>query len=72
MTKQNTKLEKQGAQDLVQEEQKMDEEIERLEGEARELKAPASAISWDELQAGATEKLEKRERRRWIPPHMMV
>lgn len=50
----------------------MDREIERLEAERAELDAPARALTWDEIQAGAMEDLEARERRRGIVPRLIV
>jgi len=60
------------AKDLAREEREMDKEIERLEAEARELEAPARAFTWDEIRAGATEDLERRERRRGILPRLLT
>lgn len=50
----------------------MDREIGRLEAERAELDAPARALTWDEIQDGAMEDLEARERRRGIVPHLIV
>ncbi len=59
-------------ENLTQEEQAMDKEIEALEQEARELEAPARLLTWDEIKAGATEDLEKRERRRGLLPRLIT
>ncbi len=69
MTQQATKPK---AEDLVQEERKMDGEIERLEAEQRELDSPARALTWAEVEAGAVEDLEKREVRRGILPRLIT
>ncbi len=69
MTQQNTKTK---AEDLVKEERTMDGEISRLEAERGELESPARALTWEEIQAGATEDLEKREARRGVLPRMIV
>ncbi len=58
-------------EDLLEEEKKMDAEISRLEAERGELDSPARALTWDEIQAGAAEDLEKRERRRGILPTLL-
>ena len=65
-----TTKEKSKAENLVDEERKMDEEIRRLEAEARELEAPAHVLTWDEIQAG--EDLDKRERRRGVLPRLIT
>ncbi len=67
-----TTKEKPRTDQLAQEERKMDEEIERLEAEARELEVPARALTWDEIQAGAGEDLDKQERRRGILPRLII
>ncbi len=69
MTEQATKTE---AERLLEEERKMDAEVERLEAEQQELNSPARVLTWDEIQAGAAEDLEKRERRRGILPRLIV
>ncbi len=69
MTQQNTKPK---AEDLVKEERKMDAEISRLEAEQREIDSPARVLTWDEIQAGASEDLEKREIRRGIIPTLIT
>ncbi len=69
MTEQATKTK---TEDLVEEERTMDGEISRLEAEQRELDSPARVLTWDEIQAGATEDLEKREIRRGILPRLIV
>lgn len=58
--------------DLVEEEHKMDAEIQRLEAEQRELESPARIPTWEEIQAGTAEDLERRERRRGIVPRMIT
>ncbi len=50
----------------------MDREIEKLEAERAELDAPTRALTWDEIQAGAMEDLEARERRRGLLPRLIV
>jgi chromosome segregation ATPase len=67
-----TTKEKPAAERLAEEERKMDAEIERLEAEQRELASPSRALTWDEVQAGAAEDLEKRERRRAFLPRLVV
>ncbi len=69
MTEQATKTE---AERLLEEERTMDGEVSRLEAEQRELDSPARVLTWDEIQAGATEDLEKRERRRGILPRLLA
>ena len=71
MTEQGAK-QKPKAENLIEEERKMGGEIARLQAEARELDSPARALTWDEIQAGAAEDLEKRERRRGILPRLIV
>jgi hypothetical protein len=60
------------AKDLQTEEREMDAEIERLENEHRDLQSPARALTWEEVQTGATEDLERREVRRGILPRLIV
>ena len=72
MTEQATRQKGRGTEDLLKEERKMDGEIERLEAERGELEAPARALTWDEIQAGAAEDLERREQRRGILPRLIV
>ena len=59
-------------EDLAREEREMDAEIDRLEAEQRELDSPARILTWDEIQAGAAEDLEKLERRRGILPRLVT
>lgn len=66
-TKQKTK-----AENLLEEERRMDAEIQRLEAERADLESPARALRWEEVQAGAAEDLERRERRRGIVPRMIT
>ncbi len=67
MTKtEQTAEQKTEAENLAEEERKMDAEVERLEAEQRGLDSPARVLTWDEIQTGAVEELEKRERRRGI------
>lgn len=63
---------KQKTNDLVDEERQMQEEIERLEAERRELETPASLPTWQEIEAGSLEDLERRERRRGIIGRLIV
>ncbi len=70
MTQQNTKKPK--AEDLAKEERTMDGEVSRLEAEQRELDSPARVLTWGEIQSGAVEDLEKRERRRGILPRLLA
>ena len=63
---------KQGAAKLLEEERGMGAEIERLEAELRELEAPAHAFTWEELQAGVLEDMDKRERRKNVIPRLIV
>ncbi len=60
------------AENLIEEEKRMDAEIERLEAEQRELEDPARVLTWEEVQAGATGELEQRERRRAFLPRLIV
>lgn len=60
------------AKNLVEEEHKMDTEIARLEAERQELESPARIPTWEEIEAGAVEDLERRERRRGILPRLIV
>ncbi|MDP9480822.1 MAG: hypothetical protein M3R38_35025 [Actinomycetota bacterium] len=69
MTEQATKTE---AERLLEEERKMDAEVGRLEAEQRELDSPARVLTWDEIQAGATEDLTRREARRGIIPMLIT
>jgi hypothetical protein len=59
-------------ENLIEEEKKMDGEISRLEAEQAELNSPARALTWAEIEAGAVEDLEKRERRRGIVPRLIT
>lgn len=55
---------------IAEEERKVDEAIQQLEDEQRELEAPANLPSWDQIQAG--EDLDKRERRRGLLPRLIA
>ncbi|MDP9487404.1 MAG: hypothetical protein M3Q49_16745 [Actinomycetota bacterium] len=59
-------------EDLAEEEKKMDREIEKLEAEERETNSPARVLTWEEIQAGAAEDLERREARRGLLPHLLA
>ncbi len=60
------------AENLIEEEKSMDAEIEKLEAEERETNSPARALTWEEVQSGATEDLTRREARRGILPRLVV
>ncbi len=60
------------AENLIEEEKKMDGEVARLEAEQAGLDGPASALTWEEVQSGAAGELEARERRRGILPRLIV
>ncbi|MDP9479060.1 MAG: hypothetical protein M3R38_25840 [Actinomycetota bacterium] len=60
------------AENLIEEEKKMNVEIEKLEAEERETNSPARGLTWAEIEAGAAEDLEKRERRRGILPRLIT
>ncbi len=59
-------------EDLIEEEKRMDAEIEKLEAEERETNDPARVPTWNAIQAGAVVDLEKRERRRGIIPTLIT
>ncbi len=63
---------KQKAPDLLEEEKKMDREITCLEAERTDLESPARIPTWEEIQSGAAEDLEKREARRGILPRLIA
>ena len=56
---------------LLEEEREMGAEIGRLETELRELEAPSRPFTWEEIQAGAMEDLDKHERRKNILPRLI-
>ncbi len=62
---------KQGTERLLEEERAMGAEVGRLEAELRELEAPARDFSWEEIQGGALEDLDRRERRKNILPTLI-
>ncbi len=62
---------KPNAEKLLEEEREMGVEIGRLEAELGELEAPSRPFTWEELQAGATEDLDRRERRKGILPRLI-
>ena len=60
------------AKKLLEDEREMGAEIERLEAELQELEAPSRPFTWEEIQAGAIEDLDKRERRKNVLPRLIV
>ena len=60
------------AEKLGEEEREMDAEISRLEAERTELESPVRVLTWEEIQAGAAEDLERREGRRGILPRLIT
>ena len=66
-----TTKKEQGAEKLMEEERAMGAEIGRLESELTELETPSRPFTWEELQAGAVEDLDKRERRKAILPALI-
>ncbi len=62
---------KPNAKKLLQEEREMGAEIGRLEAELAELEAPSRPFTWQEIEAGAIEDLDKRERRKNVLPRMI-
>ncbi len=67
-----TKAKPGGAEKLLEEEREMGAEIERLEAELAELEAPARPFTWEEIQTGAIEDLDKRERRKAVLPRLIA
>lgn len=57
---------------LLEEEREMGSEVERLGAELRDLESLAPALTWEEIQAGAMEDLEGRERRRSVLPRLIT
>ena len=67
-----TKTKVSAAEALMQEECEMGVKVAGLEAELAELETPSRPLTWQEIEAGAIEDLDRRERRRAILPRLIA